>query len=61
MSTTDRSTMKNAFEFVTIASARAKQLMNGCVPRVEGGGKVTEIAKREVNAGAVKKVDESVG
>ena len=27
---------KNAFEFASVASARAKQLQRGCVPKVEG-------------------------
>ena len=30
---------KNSFEFVTVASARAKQLLEGCVPKVDGSPK----------------------
>jgi len=42
------------FEFVTVASARAKQLLNGCTPRVEGSAKPARRALQEVSAGAVK-------
>ena len=45
------------FEFVTVASARAKQLLNGCTPRVEGSSKPARRAVQEVTAGAVKAVD----
>jgi DNA-directed RNA polymerase subunit K/omega len=30
---------KNSFEFVTVASARARQLLQGCVPKVDGSAK----------------------
>jgi DNA-directed RNA polymerase subunit K/omega len=43
----------NSFEFVVLASLRVRQLVDGCTPRVEGGGKNTTIAKREVLAGKV--------
>ncbi len=39
---------KNAFEFVTIASARARQLVDGCVPKVEGSPKPARRALQEV-------------
>jgi DNA-directed RNA polymerase subunit K/omega len=58
MSNTDRSQVSNAFEFVTLASARAKQLMRGCVPRVEGDHKLTRLAQREVATGAVLRDDD---
>lgn len=48
---------QNRFEFVTIASARAKQLLNGCTPRVEGSAKPARRALQEVTAGAVKPVE----
>jgi DNA-directed RNA polymerase subunit K/omega len=48
---------KNSFEFVTIASARARQLLEGCVPKVEGSPKLARRALQEVVAGAVKRVD----
>ena len=45
------------FEFVTVASARAKQLLNGCTPRVEGSAKPARRALQEVTAGAIKAVE----
>jgi DNA-directed RNA polymerase subunit K/omega len=47
---------KNSFEFVTVASARARQLLQGCVPRVEGSPKPARRALQEVQAGSVEKV-----
>ena len=41
------------FEFVVMASARAKQLLEGCRPRVEGPHKTARIALREVKTGAL--------
>ena len=42
------------FEFVAVASARAKQLLQGCTPRVEDVAvKPARIAQREVEAGHV--------
>jgi DNA-directed RNA polymerase subunit K/omega len=52
----DRSEVRNAFEFVTVASARARQLLNGCTPRVEAPeAKKARIAIKEVKSGAVAK------
>jgi DNA-directed RNA polymerase subunit K/omega len=48
---------KNSFEFVTIASARARQLLQGCVPKVEGSPKLARRALQEVASGAVKRQD----
>jgi DNA-directed RNA polymerase subunit K/omega len=53
MTNIDRSKLPNAFEFVTVAGARARQLLRGCTPRVEGGSKLARIAEREVIAGEV--------
>ena len=47
----------NAFEFVVVASARAKQLINGCTPRVEGSTKLARRAQQEVLAGVVQKIE----
>jgi DNA-directed RNA polymerase subunit K/omega len=47
----------NRFEFVVIASARARQLLRGAVPRETGEKKVT-IAHREVLRRKVQKIDE---
>jgi DNA-directed RNA polymerase omega subunit len=42
------------FEFVAVASARAKQLLQGCTPRVTNEAvKPARIAQREVEAGEV--------
>jgi len=58
----DRTTLNNAFEFVVVASARAKQLLSGCVPKVEASVKPARTAQREVMEGHVRAVprDESV-
>ena len=46
--------LENAFEFVTVASARAHQLMRGCTPKVETDAvKKARVAMKEVNAGKV--------
>jgi len=52
----DRSNLTNAFEFVVVASARAKQLLQGCVPKVEPSGKPARTAQREVMAGLIQPV-----
>ena len=43
----------NAYEFVVISSLRAKQLMSGCVPRVEGDHSASTMAQMEVAVGQV--------
>ena len=40
-----------------MASARARQLLAGSLPRVESGSKVARTAEREVLAGAVGAVE----
>lgn len=53
----DRSKLPNTFEFVVTAGARARQLLNGSVPRVEAADhKKTTLAAREVLTGAVEKL-----
>lgn len=47
----------NRFEFVVIASARARQLLKGALPRESGEKKVT-IAQREVLRHKVEKIQE---
>jgi DNA-directed RNA polymerase subunit K/omega len=44
---------KNSFEFVTVASARARQLLQGCLPKVDGSPKPARRALQEVAAGLV--------
>jgi DNA-directed RNA polymerase subunit K/omega len=50
---------KDSFEFVTIASARARQLLEGCVPKVEGSAKPARRALQEVAAGLVTRVEDA--
>jgi DNA-directed RNA polymerase subunit K/omega len=49
---------KDSFEFVTIASARARQLLEGCVPKVEGSPKPARRALQEVAAGLIARVED---
>ena len=44
---------KNAFETVTVAAHRARQLLEGCTPKVEGSPKLARRALQEVSRGAV--------
>jgi DNA-directed RNA polymerase subunit K/omega len=57
MSDTLRATTrpKNSFEFVTVAAARARQLLQGCIPKVEGSPKPARRALQEVSSGTVSK------
>jgi DNA-directed RNA polymerase omega subunit len=57
MSVLDRS-RTNAFEFVVVAGARAKQLLRGCTPRtvVMPSDKLVTIAQREVREGKVERI-----
>ena len=48
---------ENRFEFVVMASARARQLLRGALPRESGEKKVT-IAQREVLRRKVVKVED---
>jgi len=49
---------ENSFEFVTIAAARARQLLRGCVPKVEGSLKPARLALQEVAAGLVTRAEQ---
>ncbi|MDR1989774.1 MAG: DNA-directed RNA polymerase subunit omega [Acidobacteriaceae bacterium] len=54
----DRSKLPNSFEFVVTAGARARQLLNGSIPRVEvGAHKKTTVAQQEVITHAVQKIE----
>ena len=55
----ERSPKENRFEFVVIASARARQLLRGALPRENGEKKIT-IAQREVLRRKVEKLPENV-
>lgn len=48
---------ENSFEYVTIAAARARQLLQGCVPKVDGSLKPARRALQEVSKGAIARVD----
>jgi DNA-directed RNA polymerase omega subunit len=50
---------ENRFEFVVVASARARQLLRGAEPREDGEKKVT-IAQREVLRRKVEKIEEDL-
>jgi DNA-directed RNA polymerase subunit K/omega len=52
-----RAPKDNRFEFVVVASARAKQLLRGALPR-ESGQKKATIAQREVLRRKVVKIEE---
>ena len=61
MSETPRPTSrpKNSFEFVTVASARARQLLEGCLPKIEGSPKPARRALQEAAAGLIKRVEDT--
>ena len=48
----------NAYEFVVVAALRAKQLLAGCTPRLEGDHTPATMAQMEVAAGCVARTDE---
>jgi DNA-directed RNA polymerase subunit K/omega len=48
--------MKNPFELVVVAGARARQLLQGCTPRTQGSEKPARLATLEVKQGHVRKV-----
>ena len=48
---------ESRFEFVSIASARAHQLLRGCLPKVEGSAQPARRAQQEVASGLVPRVD----
>jgi len=50
---------ENRFEFVVLASARARQLLRGAVPREPGDKKVI-VAQREVLRRKVEKVQDDL-
>ncbi len=56
----DRTAVPNAFEFVTLAGARARQLLNGCTPRTTGSDKPVRLAQQEVKEGKVEKLQSTL-
>ena len=53
----EKSKVKNKFELVVLAGARARQLLRGCTPRTEGSQKPARLAALEVKQGHVQKVE----
>ena len=53
----DSTRVPNAFEFVIIAGARARQLLRGCTPRTTGSEKLVRIAQKEVREGKVERLE----
>jgi DNA-directed RNA polymerase subunit K/omega len=53
----DRTKVPNAFEFVIVAGARARQLLRGCTPRTSGREKLVRLAQKEVREGKFEKVE----
>ena len=52
----DRHDASNKFEFVIVAGARARQLLQGCVPKTTGDDKPIKLAQREVREGKIEKI-----
>ena len=52
---------QGVFERVTMASARAHQLLEGCTPKVEGSAKLPRRALQEVAAGVVARDESDAG
>jgi DNA-directed RNA polymerase omega subunit len=53
----ERAPKENRFEFVVLAGKRARQLLNGAVPREQGNKKIS-IAQKEILRRKVVKIDE---
>ena len=51
--------VKNKFELVVMAGARARQLLRGCTPRTAGPVKPARLAALEIRQGHVRKVVDS--
>jgi DNA-directed RNA polymerase subunit K/omega len=48
----------NSYEFVAVSALRSRQLLAGCVPRVQGDHNVATMAQMEVAAGRVARDDD---
>jgi len=49
----------NAYEFIAVSALRAKQLLAGCTPRLEGNHTAATMAQMEVAAGRVARADDA--
>jgi DNA-directed RNA polymerase subunit K/omega len=49
----------NPYEFVAVSALRAKQLLAGCTPRLEGDHSPATMAQMEVAAGCITRADVS--
>ena len=47
----------NLYEFAVGAGLRAHQLMNGCLPQLEGEHNATTMAQMEVASGKISRVE----
>lgn len=45
------------FEFVVMAGARARQLLQGALPRTTGPEKPARLAEKEVREGKIERID----
>jgi DNA-directed RNA polymerase subunit K/omega len=55
---TNKKQIGGKFEFVTVAGARAHQLLAGCTPRTASNtNKPAKLAQQEVREGKVEKID----
>jgi DNA-directed RNA polymerase subunit K/omega len=52
----EKANVSNPFEFVVVAGARARQLLQGCTPRTTGSEKLVKLAQKEVREGKVEKL-----
>lgn len=50
---------RSGFETAVVAACRAKQLIRGCTPRLEGNYKATTMARLEVVAGVVARLPQA--
>lgn len=47
----------NAYEFAVVSGLRAHQLMEGCLPQLDGEHNATTMAQMEVATGKVARID----
>ena len=47
----------NPYEFVAVSALRAKQLLAGCTPRIEGDHSPATMAQMEVAAGFIARAE----